>query len=68
MSTSAIGSKQEQLLKSGSALSGLAQTNSLRLVQALYDLYQLLEEYAPSWYTDEHRQKAEAALYSSHRL
>jgi len=70
MSTSAMGSKQEQLSKrrSPSAVSNRAQTNSLRLVEALSDLYKLLEEYAPSWYTEEHREKAEAALYSSNRM
>ena len=70
MSTSAMGSKQEQLSKrrSSSAVSNRTQTNSLRLVEALSDLYQLLEEYAPSWYTEEHREKAEAALYSSNRV
>ena len=30
--------------------------------QALTQLYQLLEEYAPSWYTQEHREMAESAL------
>ena len=30
--------------------------------QALIKLYQLLEQYAPSWYTQEHRQMAERAL------
>ena len=70
MSTSAMGSKQEQLSKrrSSSAVSNRTQTNSLRLVEALSDLYQLLEEYAPSWYTEEHREKAEAALCSSNRV
>ena len=69
MSTSAMGSKQEQLSKrrSPSAVSNRAQ-NSVRLVEALSDLYKLLEEYAPSWYTEEHREKAEAALYSSNRM
>ena len=35
---------------------------SKRLAEALEDLYELLEEYAPAWYTQEHREKAEAAL------
>ena len=30
--------------------------------QALTKLYQLLEQYAPSWYTQEHREMAEIAL------
>ena len=34
-----------------------------RLAHALTLLYELLEEYAPSWYTQEHHEIAEAALY-----
>ena len=33
-----------------------------KLQEALQMLYDLLEEYAPSWYTEEHHDKAEAAL------
>jgi hypothetical protein len=33
-----------------------------QLADALEGLYELLEEYAPAWYTQEHREKAEAAL------
>jgi hypothetical protein len=33
-----------------------------RLADALVDLHNLLEEYAPSWYTQEHHTKAESAL------
>ncbi len=36
-----------------------------RLVEALSDLHQLLEEYAPTWYTEEHHRKAESALHDS---
>jgi hypothetical protein len=32
------------------------------LRDVLFDLYRLLEEYAPSWYSQEHREKAEGAL------
>ena len=32
------------------------------LAQALSELYQLLEEYAPAWYTQQHRERAKAAL------
>ena len=32
------------------------------LVNALLELYNLLEEYAPTWYTQEHHDRAEAAL------
>jgi hypothetical protein len=34
----------------------------LILRDALTMLYDLLEDYAPTWYTDEHRNKVEAAL------
>jgi hypothetical protein len=34
----------------------------LKLREALKMLYDLLEKYAPSWYTEEHHNKAEAAL------
>jgi hypothetical protein len=32
------------------------------LVEALTELYQLLEEYAPPWYTQQHEEKALSAL------
>ena len=34
----------------------------LKLREALKMLYDLLEQYTPSWYTEEHHDKAEAAL------
>ena len=34
-----------------------------RLVEALSDLHNLLEEYAPAWYTEEHHRKVESALH-----
>ena len=34
----------------------------LKLREALQMLYDLLEEYAPAWYTEEHHDKAEVAL------
>ena len=34
----------------------------LKVQEALKILYDLLEEYAPEWYTKEHHDKAEAAL------
>ena len=34
-----------------------------RLVEALSELHDLLEEYAPYWYTEEHHEKAMAALH-----
>jgi hypothetical protein len=33
------------------------------LHDVLSDLYRLLEEYAPSWYSQEYREKAESALH-----
>lgn len=36
----------------------------LRLQEALKMLYDLLEAYAPVWYTEEHHEKAEGALRS----
>jgi len=33
------------------------------LVEALSELQDLLEEYAPSWYTEKHHRKAESALH-----
>ena len=33
-----------------------------RAVEALRTLYELLEQYAPSWYTDEHHRQAASAL------
>jgi hypothetical protein len=34
----------------------------IRAAEALAELYGLLEEYAPSWYTQQHHQRAESAL------
>jgi hypothetical protein len=36
-----------------------------RLVDILSELRNLLEEYSPSWYTEEHHRKVESALHSS---
>ena len=35
-----------------------------RLADALTELHRLLEEYAPSWYTQKHHEKVQAALRS----
>lgn len=43
------------------------QCQRTAIEQALTKLYQLLEQYAPSWYTQEHRELAERALGSSQR-
>jgi hypothetical protein len=34
------------------------------LIEALSDLHNLLEQYAPAWYTEEHHRKAESALHT----
>jgi hypothetical protein len=38
------------------------ETGPLFVIEALADLYHLLENYAPSWYRKEHHEKAAAAL------
>jgi len=35
-----------------------------RLVEALSELRNLVEEYSPSWYTKEHHRRVEIALHS----
>lgn len=40
------------------------ETSSVRVGDALKMLYDLLEAHAPTWYTEEHHDKAEAALRS----
>jgi hypothetical protein len=40
------------------------QDNQKKLVAALQMLFDMLEEYAPRWYTQQHRDKAIAALAS----
>ena len=39
-----------------------AERQRSRLVDALSDLHDLLEQYGPAWYTEEHHEKAELAL------
>ena len=39
--------------------------NQGQVAEALVQLWMLLEEYAPSWYTQEHHKLAEAALSPS---
>jgi hypothetical protein len=39
-----------------------------RLIDALANLHRLLEEYAPSWYTQEHHEKAALALHSAEKV
>jgi len=35
-----------------------------RLVEALSELRNLVEQYSPSWYTEEHHRRVELALHS----
>ena len=42
----------------------LCQTQSLSEAEVLLELFNLLEQYAPSWYTKEHHNRAVAALRS----
>ena len=42
------------------------EVDRVRLLDALEELHRLLEEYAPAWYTQEHHEKAEAALRGRH--
>jgi hypothetical protein len=39
-----------------------SKTDRSRLLDTLRTLYDLLEQYAPSWYTQQHHDKAAAAL------
>lgn len=50
--------RREQPAKSDADL----EDRCLRLFDALRDLYELLEEFAPSWYNEQHHEKAAAAL------
>lgn len=40
----------------------MAELDPVALAETLFDIYHLLEEYAPSWYTQEHHDKMESAL------
>lgn len=40
----------------------------VRVLDALNDLHDLLDDYAPSWYTREHRDKAESAIAEARKL
>jgi hypothetical protein len=39
-----------------------AKAQLARATDALAELYQLLEDYAPTWYSEHHHKKAESAL------
>ena len=44
------------------------QDNQEELVKALQMLFDLLEDYAPCWYSEEHHDTASAALAHSRKL
>jgi len=41
---------------------GAAKAQLAQITDALAELYQLLEDYAPTWYSEHHHKKAESAL------
>jgi len=68
MLTSVMGSNGNSTLKSKSRAGLLdykseVELDRARLAEALSELHDLLEEYAPSWYTQEHHEKATTALH-----
>ena len=68
MLTSIMGSNGNGTLKSKSRAGLLdykseVELDRARLVEALSELHDLLDEYAPSWYTQEHHEEAMAALH-----
>ena len=62
------GSKRERSASAGqsSAILRIAEKENV-LALALRDLHGLLENYAPRWYTDEHRELAERGLRQAGR-
>ena len=41
---------------------GPSQTGSIYVAEVLRELVSLLEQYSPAWYSDAHRNRAQAAL------
>jgi len=70
MLTSFMGSNGNRTLKSRNSSSSSqfldykseTELDRARLVDVLSELQNLLEQYAPSWYTEKHHEKAMAAL------
>ena len=67
-----MGSTEQRALhsKAASSFSSVhdecdTSSKRTRLAEALSELHSLLEEYSPSWYTEEHHRKAESALHST---
>lgn len=42
-------------------------SESKRLVEVLSELRSLLEDYSPSWYTEEHHRRVELALHTGRK-
>lgn len=59
MLTSFMGSNENRTLKNSTEPSH----DRAVLMEALSELHDLLEEYAPSWYTEEHYKKVMSALH-----
>jgi len=53
---------QEAIGRSRNAELEKLKANQKQLKEALELLYQLLENHAPMWYTDEHREMSKTAL------
>ena len=68
MFTSVMGSNGNVMsqAKSGGVSASRSQRDieRSRLADALSDLHDLLEQYGPAWYTEEHHEKAESALHA----
>ena len=45
-----------------------AKLELARVKDALTELYELLEDYAPTWYTEQHHKKAASALRLTKKL
>ncbi len=51
-----------ELVKSNRDVSNIDQNNSQFSETVLRELFQLLEDYSPMWYTEKHHSRAAAAL------
>lgn len=47
---------------------GEHETQKVQAIEVLAELYELLEMYAPQWYTEEHRRKAVSVLRRSGQI
>ena len=51
-----------QFIKVGHGANANCQAQFASFVEAFQEMFNLLEEYAPTWYTEEHHRRAVAAL------